>query len=326
MKLYDEKELKEVISYNKRTSKKLGWKPSWLGQEGFDQELVRKIQELQQQYDLEPDGKVGPTTYRRLLIDKHEVESKELEKTCDYLVLSGQKIRITWPVVSFDEDPGWGFPEKNMKVYSLDKPRKIHMIVVHWDVTNSAKQTHRVLKNNGISSHFCIDNDGVIYQYMDPKDRAYHAPPVNGRSIGIDLSNAFYTSKQKEYVKSGFGARPIVSDCFVNGKKLPKYLDFYPIQLIAFEKLVKVLSDFYPIPLETPMKHVNELTNNQKKNNDYFISKNPELGKYEVCLRELHSTKFCGLVGHYNVDKKKRKIDPGEFPFISIIKNINMEK
>ena len=40
--------------------------------------------------------------------------------------------------------------------------------------------------NGGKSSHFCIDRDGTVYQYVDVKDTAWHANGVNLRTVGIE--------------------------------------------------------------------------------------------------------------------------------------------
>ncbi len=114
------------------------------------------------------------------------------------------------------------------------------MIVTHWDATTSAEKCKRVLQARKISTHFCIDNDGVIHQYVDTNNIAYHAGRVNKYSIGIDFSNAYYTKYNKWYEKNGFGERPILKDSRVHGIRLKPHLGYYKVQIEAYKKLVKV--------------------------------------------------------------------------------------
>lgn len=66
------------IRYNKRSSKKLGWDPSWLGEDNFDSNLIESVIQFQINHDLKPDGMVGTNTYRRLCL-KNEARQDSLE-------------------------------------------------------------------------------------------------------------------------------------------------------------------------------------------------------------------------------------------------------
>jgi len=110
------------------------------------------------------------------------------------------------------------------------------------------------LNKRGISVHFCLDNDGTIYQILDTQHGAWHCSSRvgNQNSIGIEISNAYYPKYQDWYVKNGFGERPIVQNATVHGKNLPDFTDFYPIQLEALKKLWEALHLGLDIPLEYP--------------------------------------------------------------------------
>ena len=94
------------------------------------------------------------------------------------------------------------------------------MFVTHWDVCLSSKSCFNILKKRGISVHFCIDNDGAIYQLMDCNDIGFHAGnwEVNTKSVGVEISNAYYPHYQDIYRRKGFGPRPFWRDAEVHGK------------------------------------------------------------------------------------------------------------
>ena len=161
------------------------------------------------------------------------------------------------------------------------------MIVTHWDATTSASKCKRVLEARNISTHFCIDNDGVIYQYLDPNDIGWHAGnrAVNNKSIGVDFSNAYYEKYNKIYEKMGFTKRPVLDDSRVHGVRLKRHLGYYPVQIEAYKKLLKVLCEYYDIPFAAPLDDKGEL------------------------LKAVHQdsvkARFKGVVCHYHITRKK---------------------
>jgi len=262
-----------INSYNKRSSKKYGWHPSWLDDHlyKFDKELVDCIKWFQIEHSLSVDGKVGPATFRRLLSER------DLKETKNYILVDDQCVAIDWDV-KIDLMP-------NNCYKTWNKVRKPKMIVTHWDATTSAEKCKRVLQARNISTHFCIDNDGVIYQYVDTNHVAWHAGKVNKHSIGVDFSNAYYLKYNNYYEKKGFNKRPICKDSRIHGVKLKAHLGYYPVQLEAYRKLIKVLCEYYDIPVQTPMIN--------KNNADFNV------------VDEVVKGKYSGIVCHYHVSRNK---------------------
>ena len=156
----------------------------------------------------------------------------------------------------------------------------------------------------GISVHFCIDNDGTIYQLLDTQHGAWHAGvgKINHKSIGVEISNAYYTKYQNWYEKNGFGPRPIVDDAWVNGNKLSEHLGFYDVQVKAAQALWKACSSAYDIPL----KSINS------GNSDFLTSTKTE--------RSVANGTFKGVVSHYHITKKK--IDCAGLDIVKLIEEI----
>jgi hypothetical protein len=262
-----------INNYNKKSSKKFGWHPSWLDAHltKFDSELIDVVKWFQVKHDLKADGMVGPTTFRRLLT------ARDSEEPENYILINGQHVKIDWDV-KIDL-----MPENCFRTWK--KKRKPNMIVTHWDVCTSAEKCKRVLQARGISTHFCIDNDGIIYQYVDTNNPAWHAGAVNNCSIGIDFSNAYYLKYADYYVKKGFNKRPVCHDSIVHGIKLKPHLGYYPVQIEAYKKLIKILCDHYDIPLQTPM--INKTT--------------ADTG----VVKEAVKKKYKGVICHYHVSRNK---------------------
>jgi len=235
--------------YNKKSSKKHGWHPSWFASylSDFNEELQNAIIKFQVEHDLVPDGLVGPMTFRRLFTN-HELEIEE-EKSENHILINGEQVPIDW------------------------------------DVCTSAASCKKVLEKRNISTHFCIDNDGVIFQYLDPNDIGWHAGKVNNYSIGVDFSNAYYTKYNSIYKKRGFSERPVLENSTVHGVKLKPHLGYYKVQIEAYKQLIKTLCEHYEIPLVVPTTESGDL-----------ITKVHD---------EAARGKFDGVVCHYHLTRGK---------------------
>lgn len=262
--------------YNKRSAKKYGWHPSWFASylKDFNDELLDEVVKFQVDHDLKPDGMVGPMTYRRLLAER-ELKEQDSESE-NFILINGQRVSIEWDT-KIDLIKAGAY-----KKYRRE--RKPNMVVTHWDACTSASSCKRVLEARNISTHFCIDNDGVIYQYLDTNDIGWHAGRVNSKSIGIDFSNAYYTKYNKLYKKRGFSERPILKNSYVHGRKLKPHLGYYAVQIEAYKKLLKVICNHYDIPYAVPERDGELLTK---------VDADAAKGKFE------------GIVCHYHLTRGK---------------------
>ena len=285
-------EITDTSFYNMASAGKLGWEPDWFGVEGFGRDLEEAVKQFQRESNLTVDGLCGPMTFARIYTQR---ESELHEKT--YIIVDENvKLEIDWPKVDTET---LRLPSTNYR--EVHGNRKITEIVTHWDATLSAKYCYNILKKKGISTHFCIDNDGTIYQMVDPKHKAWHAKGHNGHTIGIDLSNAYYLKYNKTYQRSGFGPRPILNST-LHGRDLGEHLGYYPEQLKAYKELLKVLTEYFDIKLKAPMVD----------------------GKlcdtvYEPAVEK----KFNGIVSHYHLTTNK--IDCAGLEIDKIIEEIKEE-
>jgi len=265
VKTTEEYEMDDKDFYNQASAAKLGWTPNWFGARYFDDELVEGIKEFQREYDLTADGKCGPMTYRRAWTDRQDnISDYKPPQSLNivgakHIVHNGKFFEIEWDkVILWDEPGGLQCDAGNYYDYSGKPDRKPTQKTWHWDVCLSAERCAKVLNKRGISVHFCIDNDGTIYQLIDTQHGAWHSGTRQGNrhGIGTEISNAYYTKYQDWYEKHGFGPRSVVAkgEARVHGVGLKEHLDFYPVQIEAVKALTKAIHLALDIPLECPMK------------------------------------------------------------------------
>jgi hypothetical protein len=280
--------------YNQASSEKLGWESSWWGCEYIDEELFEAVKAWQEKNSMTADGLVGPMTYRRIwteredTISDHEPKRGAVRPGDKYIVHNGKFLPIEWDkVVLWDEEDGLKIEGGHYKWKEND--RKPDQFVNHWDVCLSAESCARVINKKGIGIHFCIDNDGTIYQTMDTQHGAWHCGDSYGNKhgIGVEISNAYYLKYQGWYERHGFGPRPVVAkgEAVVHGQGLKEHLDFYPVQIEALKALWKAVHLGLGIPLEAPVKASGE----------------PILGTDPRC----NSGEFKGFNHHYHYTTKK---------------------
>jgi len=278
----------DKVFYNEGSAAKLGWEPEWFDADDFDDKLVKKIADWQKKLGITPDGLCGPTTYRRIYAERlsniDDFLPKNIkEKDEAFIVHKGNFIPIEWKkVVLWSEGDGLKTTGKYRAYFDERKP---NLFVTHWDACLNSESCAKVLGKRGLSVHFCIDNDGTIYQLLDTNHIAYHAGNHNKNSIGVEISNAYYTRYQDWYVKKGFGERPVVKGVKCQGAVLEDHLDFYPVQIEALKALYKAMHKGLGIQLKCPLD-----------------SDGKTLDKVSTAAA---ANRFNGFVSHYHISKKK---------------------
>tara|TARA_B100001250_G_scaffold409549_1_gene434095 strand:- start:934 stop:1830 length:897 start_codon:yes stop_codon:yes gene_type:complete len=249
--------LSEKISYNKRQAEENEWLPQWFGASDFNIDLLDKIKLFQKEHGLTPDGLCGPSTYRRMWTERDsEISTSYINDHLEeqkFIVHNSEPVPIKWNKVKLWNDEG-GLSARSGSFLNKGgrEEREPRLFVNHWDVCLSSKSCARVLNKRGLSVHFCIDNDGTIFQLLDTQHVAFHAGGYNKQSVGVEISNAYSLKYQNWYEKNGFGKRPIWDNEEVHGRKLKPFLGFYHIQLQALAALYDAVSRACDIPLAAP--------------------------------------------------------------------------
>ena len=113
---------------------------------------------------------------------------------------------------------------------------RLERIVLHHDAALSADGCRAALDSRKLSTHFCIDNDGTIVQYLDPLiATAWAMNAQNATGISIDFSNACEVRYADRYHPPRGLAKQTIQGSAVT------WLALYPCQIDACAELVRVL-------------------------------------------------------------------------------------
>lgn len=244
--------------------------------ERFGPDYDAAIAKIQQELGLKADGQCGPKTIRAIAQATHSAGQLILGPRCYDLATWSSGVQLK---SYLDEGYGW---LSDTKSRPRQEPLKIG--VIHYDVTNSSTQTHRVLIKRSLSTHFMIDADGTIYQCHDPlTEVCIHAgSKINKLALGVDLNSP--ALREYERLQKGQAPRDEVKTR-VHGRTL-EMLDYWAIQITALKALMAALEEGAGLPLDCPRDDKGA----------------PILGVYGA--RQKHH----GWIGHYHITASK--IDP----------------
>jgi len=196
---------------------------------------------------------------------------------------------ISWDkVYALPQQENWKASQTHVTSHMKDRPKEIiDKFVCHWDAGLNSEGCIRTMNSRGFHVHFCIDNDGSIIQIHDTKRPLGHAtsPAANMYSIGVEVSNAYYSKYQQTYIANGFGARPIRKGAVVRGIVLEDHLGFYDVQLQALKALIESVSNFYSFPIKFPL--------------------NPDGTLISETMRESEIKSFKGVLNHFQTANDK---------------------
>ena len=268
-----------------------------------------------------------------------------------YILFAGRKVPIstTYNVVVFDNEMNQSFyaPEKTLspadllqmqlirpelhpysfraglnreanQLFGLDRSevdelgQRITQIAFHHDVTSKATDTFNVLCKRGLSTHFDINYDGTLYQFMDCYHTAWATGDNNSMSIAIDMNNPVFPDTPNDPAQ---GLRDIFQGK-INGslKTMLGYTDAQYETLIALLKALLLPMqvpgepDWTPLPVVAascfpPITESGEIINR--------LLKNP--------------TSFVGMLGHYHCSANKW--DPGPaFDWMRVLSGIKGQR
>ncbi len=183
----------------------------------------------------------------------------------DSIIVSGRAVPIDAPVRVW-HDTELGFP-------ALGARTETRAVGLHWTGGyGGGPQVHRTLRARGLSVQFCIDVDGVIWQYADASARAAHIGLANGWSVGVEICNPASSKAlgREIYIEK------------VHGKSF-KCSYYHPGQVASIYALVSTLCRAYGLPYEAPSS--------------------------TTVLTPAELKTVRGVIGHFHVTR--RKIDPG---------------
>lgn len=185
----------------------------------------------------------------------------------------------------------------------------IVQIAIHHDVTSNAIDTFNVLCTRGLSTHFVVNYDGALYQFMDCYHVAWATGDNNNHSIAIDMNNPVYPELRD--TDPAAGMREIYQGK-VNGS-VKTMLGYTEPQYDTIIALIKALITPVSIPGEEPWIPLPVVAQN-------CFPPISETG--EVINRLLrNSVEFHGFLGHFHCSANKW--DPGPaFDWLRVLSGI----
>lgn len=229
-------------------------------------EFAYAVQAFQLEHDLYPDGVFGPRTQAKYTGKRYAIEIG------DRIVIGTKRIKVNFPVVDFTEPGGHSFYPYPYTWRGRDN--KPDLFVLHFDACMTTAQCFQTLIDRGLSCQLMMDVDGVIWQALDLLDHAAHAGPYNRRSIGIEINNPWYLSRND--------GRPIAEDQYLpNENRVRSHVDFTDAQKRNTVKLCNFICRHFKLPKEYPAP--------------LHVLEPGEIGP--------------GVVAHYHLSKNKK--DPG---------------
>ena len=185
----------------------------------------------------------------------------------------------------------------------------IHQIALHHDVTTNAIDTFNVLCSRGLSTHFVVNYDGALYQFMDCYHVAWATGDNNTHSIAIDMNNPVYPELMNSDPAAGM--RDIYQGN-INGS-VKTMLGYTEPQYETIIALIKAFITPIKIPGEDPWTPLPIVAQNCFPP----ISENGEV--INRLLKD--SINFQGFLGHYHCSANKW--DPGPaFDWMRVLSGI----
>lgn len=189
-----------------------------------------------------------------------------------------------------------------------DLTKNITQLFLHHDGLYRSRDTFNVLHNQrGLSVHFLLDDNGVLFQTLDIKEKAWHGGKNNPISIGIEIANRAnakrFPDAYNAYYKRKFKVskrNKIVDN--VHGNNILGY-GYTMAQYISLINLGITLSKIFPA---------------------LYLADFPRRDGKIIKSVISNPTKHEGYICHYNINRSKW--DPISFDherFINGVKNVN---
>jgi N-acetyl-anhydromuramyl-L-alanine amidase AmpD len=266
-------------------------------------------------------------------------------RTDDAIVVAGERFSIGTRVVLWDEPPyydgyrttprfdpgapaGEGLRYRPGREGAGPEPDLVALrgmvdqLVLHYDVCGTSERCFRVLHDvRGLSVHFLLDVDGMLYQTLDVREQAWHATKANARSVGVEIANlGAYPPGDADAlwawhgvapgaaiarVPGGDGAGGDAEVAFVEGVVQGTRLvqaELTPAQLDALAKLAAGLSRALPaLRPDAPRDRSGAVR--------------------DAVLDDAAFAAFQGILGHFHV--QANKVDPGPaFPWEAFLADV----
>lgn len=197
-----------------------------------------------------------------------------------HIICRGMPVEVGFTVKTW-MDTGWRFPTVRARTIT-------RAVCAHWTASenppgtmfrNMSKKLDAFGKASPLSVHFCVNQNGAVYQMADTEARCVHAGDANAYSIGIEFIGRGSDMK----VSSKGIDRELVTERIHGGKVT--YYELLPAQVEAGVRLIEALCSLYALPMVVPEDELGDVR------------------LEELDLRTLST--FRGVIGHMHVHANK---------------------
>jgi hypothetical protein len=187
------------------------------------------------------------------------------------IIIGGARVSCALQVVLWGES-GCLFKSAQMR------RKQTRLVTLHWTGSeNAPKDVHANMTSRGVSVHFVVDPQGVVWQMADADRFCAHAPGVNDRSIGIEIISR---GSELELPHKGVVRTEVTEQ--IHGREV-RYADFTSEQKLSAVVLVTALATTYHLPLQCPMDKRGEVISS--------VLSTPELARFKGVVGHLHSSR-----------------------------------
>lgn len=225
--------IKSAVAFNQKYAQRLGWYgqlpagavaafPGFArdcvdGSKADKEAFAVAVQQQQKALGVSADGKLGSKT--AVAMHKHYSPVGDGER---FVLHHGRRIPVpdrgqSYRIMTYEDFGGLDLHRSGHKARGKDET--IVAIIIHWTATLDEKSAVRVLKNRGLSTHFCIGKSGV-HQVLGTERKAYHAAGANAYTIGIDICSTPVVAHKEALEERGHVVRVVENTTGRGDKKV----------------------------------------------------------------------------------------------------------
>ncbi len=216
------------------------WEANWFNHKCVDDRLIETIKKYQTEKNLEPTGEIDFLTYKIIYNERFQkqIKNNKIEDLIptSYLIVNQKSINFYSEIFyNFVDNDCLCLNENQYYINETKMTRQIDSISISPDYCLSFQTNYLLNKQAQASTHFYIDFDGSIYQFIDLQNVSFQHEKRNfsDKTIYIEINNPICSS----YSTHNELNRKINNE---------NNLDYLPQQINSLNFLINSLNKLFP--------------------------------------------------------------------------------